>query len=412
MLVTREQSDGLLGQNVLDRRSGVPSEISIKKRRIVDDADRILDRTEMESVNQPPMVIGASKLVHRGKESIHNSERAGVSLLPTNATQIVPSKTLAAESLGPMEKQSATSPSKLDKALSPELSASRKKRKADMQTKGSASGSGVKPNVTSQGPVGSNGTLSAGKSPTKRTHRRFQSEEPDVIKSPSLERDGQAGIGESTTEPDEISNTEDEEPETVSASIGLDQSRIPVADAAKAIERQKAISRTKRKAHDKLLKKQARSATKRKSHVTTLAQDVGLEGLESHQPPNANREQGVMSELSTKLSNKKPLPAFLPDEILAAEPTTEPPPTQLEALTRRTSGPRKRKFIDTDSKSPHDIKREGTTFRVLASDQTALPAKASKASKMLKESWLAGRRGIKGGEFVKRFRVNAGFVRK
>ena len=237
MLVTREQSDGLLGQNVLDRRSGVPSEISIKKRRIVDDADRILDRTEMESVNQPPMVIGASKLVHRGKESIHNSERAGVSLLPTNATQIVPSKTLAAESLGPMEKQSATSPSKLDKALSPELSASRKKRKADMQTKGSASGSGVKPNVTSQGPVGSNGTLSAGKSPTKRTHRRFQSEEPDVIKSPSLERDGQAGIGESTTEPDEISNTEDEEPETVSASIGLDQSRIPVADAAKAIER-------------------------------------------------------------------------------------------------------------------------------------------------------------------------------
>lgn len=111
-----------------------------------------------------------------------------------------------------------------------------------------------------------------------------------------------------------------------------------------------------------------------------------------------------------KSSGKAPLPALLPAEILAAEPVTRLPTPPLSAGKVPTN--KKRKFLDTNSKPPKDVKFGKTKVRVLQDTRTALPPKASTNSKALRDSWLMGRRGLKGALTVPRRKPNGGFVRK
>ena len=102
-----------------------------------------------------------------------------------------------------------------------------------------------------------------------------------------------------------------------------------------------------------------------------------------------------------------PLPALLPDDILAAEPVMRlptPPPT----ITTITS--KKRRFIDADPKPLKDIKRGPVRVRILEDSKSVLPPRASKASRSLKESWLAGQRGRK-DVVSQRRKPGGGFLR-
>jgi U3 small nucleolar RNA-associated protein 16 len=101
------------------------------------------------------------------------------------------------------------------------------------------------------------------------------------------------------------------------------------------------------------------------------------------------------------------LPALLPDEILAAEPAIRPP-TPPPIVT--TVIPKKHKFIDADPKPPKDVKKGAVKVRVLEDNKSALPPRASKASKHLKESWLAGQQGRKDSA-AKRRKPGGGFLR-
>lgn len=111
-----------------------------------------------------------------------------------------------------------------------------------------------------------------------------------------------------------------------------------------------------------------------------------------------------------KIQHKAPLPAFLPDEILAAEPVTRLPTPPLSA--KKVPMNKRTKFPNVDSKPPKDLTVGKTKVRVLQDISTALPPKASVTGKALRESWLMGRRGLKGNLMVPRRKPSGDFVRK
>lgn len=121
-------------------------------------------------------------------------------------------------------------------------------------------------------------------------------------------------------------------------------------------------------------------------------------------------DEKQISPVKSKSSSKTPLPALLPDEVLAVELVTRllTPPLSVDKVFTN----KKRRFLDTDSKPPKDIKYGRTKVRVLQANRTTLPPKASTIGKALRESWLLGRRGLKGGLAVPRRKPCGGFVRK
>ena len=110
-----------------------------------------------------------------------------------------------------------------------------------------------------------------------------------------------------------------------------------------------------------------------------------------------------------KPSNKPQLPDLLPDDILNAEPLTRlpTPPRRQPALEKRLS--KKRKLLDRDTKPPKDVQRGSLTVRVLQSASENMAPRISKESRALRESWLTGQRGPKGG--IERRRPGGGFIR-
>lgn len=166
----------------------------------------------------------------------------------------------------------------------------------------------------------------------------------------------------------------------------------------------------KRRKRDAHLKEQAATAEKqRKSKLKgnpRLVDDAKL--FRKDLDPNLERhESQAKPRAKTSFKFKGPLPALLPDEILAAEPMIRPP-TPPPIVTTITS--KKHRFIDADPKPPKDIKTGTVKVRVLEDNKSALPPRASKASKSLKESWLAGERGRKGVTAPRR-KIGGGFLR-
>ena len=174
-------------------------------------------------------------------------------------------------------------------------------------------------------------------------------------------------------------------------------------------KRQKAEEKRKRRERDLRLKIQAK--TSKKTLENSLADGI----IESESPISPDtligsvHTQGQQDHLNQEPPRKAPLPLLLPDEILNAEPIIPPPtlPKNVPAVTSDLS--RKRKLLETSSKPPKDVQHGDLKIRVLSSDPGYLPPKASKESKMLRESWLTGQRGPKGG--IARRKLGGGFVR-
>lgn len=108
-------------------------------------------------------------------------------------------------------------------------------------------------------------------------------------------------------------------------------------------------------------------------------------------------------------ASKTSLPALLSDEILAAEPSARllKPPSS----TSKPQIKQKLKLLNTEQKPPKDLKRGNTKIRVLPVDRDILPPRPSQASKSLREAWLLGQRGSKGGAGVSRRYLTKGFIR-
>ncbi|KAL8796350.1 MAG: hypothetical protein Q9195_001257 [Heterodermia aff. obscurata] len=264
----------------------------------------------------------------------------------------------------------------------------------------------------------------------KAKHKRFGSEEIQEDDPLSLEDD--IAISDKIVPPVKVQvdfESEDEEPETITTSKGLSEARSTANEAARVAgkyvialktyfylidqyltcSRQRMLEKQKRRDRDAKLKLQAELArpSKRKLKGSTAETDNLLSPstlMGSASDPNAD------SEARSKASKKFRLPLLLPEEILSTEPMIRPLTPPPETISRDRRLVQKRRRLDIDSKPPKDVQHGTLIIRVLDSGPGKLPPKASKESRMLREAWLTGQRGPKGG--IERRKSGGGFVRK
>lgn len=183
--------------------------------------------------------------------------------------------------------------------------------------------------------------------------------------------------------------SEDDAPETVTVSKGLEQVRAANAEAARARDIQNLAAREKRQKKEARLQQQAGSSKR------------------LHRFSIANATQDPEPEKTLSLLDDDDIPDYLPDELLAEEPPRlhTPPP-----LISITSQPKKRKFVEPIVKPPKDVEYGSVIVRVLENNKSTLPPKPSQTSKSLRESWLMGIRRKNGAVASKRRKVGGGFL--
>ncbi|KAL8936366.1 MAG: hypothetical protein Q9216_004972 [Gyalolechia sp. 2 TL-2023] len=245
--------------------------------------------------------------------------------------------------------------------------------------------------------------------PTKSQHKRFEGEEAIPVPSVPLDLPAETSPLRDAVEGSEVELSDDEAPDVVAQSTGLERARSAAAETAKAVEAQRAVEKQKRKERNKLLERQAK-ATK-KEVKETKSKDISpsitaeVENT-NHGSPSLKRPAGV------RLSSQAVLPDFLPDEILAAEPMVRFPTPSPEPRLVKAPINKKQRFLEEKSRPPKDVRRGNVRIRVLEERQATLAPKVSKSSQMIRESWLAGRLGAKGRVVMERRKMGGGFVRK
>ena len=176
---------------------------------------------------------------------------------------------------------------------------------------------------------------------------------------------------------------------------------------SKLIEnRQEASKKLKRREHHQKLSLQAKAAKvprskdqqstrapgKKRSAPETINEN-GQTSIEKPEPleqaPQLVDSEGQNPQLKVKISGKAPLPILLPPEMLEAKPITQAPIKP--SSNNKLAISQKRKLHNLEPKPPKDLKRNNAIVRVLPDSWSALPPKSSKASKILRESWLNGR---------------------
>ena len=171
--------------------------------------------------------------------------------------------------------------------------------------------------------------------------------------------------------------------------------------------RQKAEEKRKRKELDIRLKKQVKAA--KKPRPSLVDDTPHSESPISPDTLIGNMQHPLAYQSTSSPPKREPLPRLLPEELLNAEPIARPvtPPPDLPVAKLDIA--KKRKLLNIDSKPPKDIQKGAFKIRVLPTVSSNLPPKSSKESKALRESWLLGQRGPKGG--VERRKTGGGFVR-
>ena len=176
---------------------------------------------------------------------------------------------------------------------------------------------------------------------------------------------------------------------------------------SKLIEnRQEASKKLKRREHHQKLSLQAKAAKvprsndqqstkvleKKRSSPETVNEN-GQASVEKPEPlkqaPQLVDGEGRIPQSKARSSGRAALPMLLPQEILEAEPIPQAPVKP--SSNNKLAISQKRKFHNLEPKPPKDLKRDNAIVRVLPDTWSALPPKSSKASKLLKESWLIGR---------------------
>ncbi|KAI9879928.1 MAG: hypothetical protein M1830_006410 [Pleopsidium flavum] len=247
---------------------------------------------------------------------------------------------------------------------------------------------------------------------SKATHFRFGSEEPDVEAQTMRQGQPNAEAPSATvTQASEETDDEDGAPEIVTASAGAKTARARTLEAAKAAKRQRVASKEKRRERDDLLKQQAQSSKKSMKRKAKEISDDSPEPDRLVDTTNATPKP-PLNHANLKINVRNPLPALLPEEILAAELVARPPTPPLNLEPRMKPKPKKHTFVDAEPRPPKDIKRGPVNVRVLEVGRQIIAPKGSKESRNLKESWLAGRRGRNGSGVFARRKVGEGFVRK
>lgn len=239
-------------------------------------------------------------------------------------------------------------------------------------------------------------------------HKRFESEEATFKPFSSYPASPSRPVidAQPTIQGAVSISSDDEAPEVVTKSSGQREARSVAAEATKTAERQRAADKQRRRDRDSRLKSQAKISKIAAAKVRSKEElfDTSSEDGEGDDESSPHPGQGTWRI-------KEALPALLPEEILAAEPTarmpTPPPKGEVAKATVNT----RHRFLDQISRRPKDIGKGNIRIRVLEDRRAMLPPRISQDSQKLRESWLAGRLGPKGKVVVQRRKMRTGFVR-
>ena len=264
-----------------------------------------------------------------------------------------------------------------------------------------------KPHTTEAAPeMMSSAGVSALDEPQNSRHKRFASEEafPELLPSHSMNPSPSVIDEQRAAQDDALSSSDEEAPEVVTKASGQQQARSVAAEATKAAEMQRAAEKQRRRDRDSRLKSQAK-ISKVEAAKLKMKEEQADTSSEEDEDHSQNAEQD-------KWTTQDALPALLPDAILAAEPAPRMPTPPLRRDVMKATVNTRHRFLDQTSKPPKDIQTGKVRIRVLEDRRAILPPKVSKNTQMLRESWLAGRRGRKGDVVMKRRKMGTGFVRK
>ncbi|KAJ5175881.1 uncharacterized protein N7482_001758 [Penicillium canariense] len=210
-----------------------------------------------------------------------------------------------------------------------------------------------------------------------KKHFRFGSEDPEPAVLESLSD----AAPEKPAQDEDEEDSDDDAPETIDNSAQL----LKIKEQAKKQEKAK------------LLEEQLKKEKRRK-----LDEHRKLQAKFKPKEPSAPSEDllsestATLQGSSTEDARRRALPALLPDDILNAEPVVRPPTPPAEdnfgfVIPKKSN---KLRFLDKTEKAPKDVQVGDVTIRVLdapsakPSSKPALPPKASKSGRGLKEGWL------------------------
>ncbi|KAL8732703.1 MAG: hypothetical protein Q9181_003871 [Wetmoreana brouardii] len=248
--------------------------------------------------------------------------------------------------------------------------------------------------------------------PSTSTHKRFERDGIETVPLPTQADQPPPEVLDAPRSSEDVGTTpsDDEAPEVVTQSRGLENARSAAAEAANAAKAQRAAEKQKRRQRDRVLKVQAKPTKKQPKELDTI--DVRPDmTLDDDDVPEQIPPPPLDSPDQMDWSAKGILPELLPEEILTAEPMPRlPTPIPQLGMVKVTAN-RKRRFLEQTTKPPKDIRKGNVRIRVLEDTKPVLPPKVSKSSQMIRESWLAGRLGYKGKVMMERRKVGGGFVR-
>lgn len=148
---------------------------------------------------------------------------------------------------------------------------------------------------------------------------------------------------------------------------------------------------------DRLVAKQLRKQTdeKRKAQSKRSSKRTAspLHTGDHAEVPSAEKSKDEDEEEKTDEVSK--LPDLLPDELLTDDLFDRPPSPEAVTMEKDPKKQPAKRVIKFDTK-PKDVRAGPVNVSVLEKFNRYLPPKVNRSSRNLKESWLAGRRGIKG----------------
>ncbi|KAI9048004.1 hypothetical protein LZ554_007802 [Drepanopeziza brunnea f. sp. 'monogermtubi'] len=217
----------------------------------------------------------------------------------------------------------------------------------------------------------------------QKTHKRFDSEEPEP--EPELFSTARE-ILEEIADSEKEEDSEDDAPEAIGIQQAAEEVKSKERSTAKAVKEQISATRKKRKERDEILKKQSETGKKRKletAHKPVPRSDSEIPDQEQPMEPRPAFDQ-------PRLTSRSALPEFLPAEYLE-----DSEPQDLMISTEKADRPKPKKTKFLEAKAPKDKRVGRTTYRVAKSGEMSLAPKANFQAKSVKEKWLQGRSGRK-----------------
>ena len=230
--------------------------------------------------------------------------------------------------------------------------------------------------------------------------KRFAGEELEALIQEGRANAEDLGVTGSRNE-GEVVDSDDEAPEEAATAAGNDRIGAAAAKAAETAMKEQAAQKAKRREHDERMRTQAKGAKKTNSKRIAIVDDGASDDVAEDKSSVPEREK----------DEKTPLPAFLPEEILTAQPAIRPP-TPSKPPIKPQINTKQNLLLDRQDKLPRDLVRGNTKIRILQSQQTMLPPKASAKGRDIREKWLLGQRGDRPGLWVPRQKPSCGFIRK